>query len=52
MIEKVTIATTGNANDFGDLIDGENYKVDLVSDSHGGLDKYVRSISICQINHR
>ena len=36
IIDYVTIATTGNAQDFGDLTKKKNYPVGL-SDSHGGL---------------
>ena len=37
-IEYVTIATTGNASDFGDsLINAREYSDSASSDSHGGI---------------
>ena len=42
----------GKWSDFGDLIEPRSTAGTASSDSHGGLDKYVRSISICQTNHR
>ena len=35
-VEKITIATTGNATDFGDLSQGRSTPAGA-SDSHGGL---------------
>jgi hypothetical protein len=35
-IEKITIATTGNASDFGDLTEDKN-QGDAISNAHGGL---------------
>ena len=37
IIDYVTIATTGDAADFGDLITGINQQLTGCSDSHGGL---------------
>ena len=36
-IDFVTIQTTGNASDFGDLSGGANFVLVGTSDSHGGL---------------
>ena len=36
-IDFVNIATTGNANDFGDLSLGVNFVTQATSDCHGGL---------------
>ena len=36
-IDFVTIQTTGNATDFGDLDSGANFVMVGTSDSHGGL---------------
>ena len=37
VIDYINIASTGNAQDFGDITNGENYQVIGCSDSHGGL---------------
>ena len=37
IIDFITIATTGNAQDFGDVNDKDNYTKAGCSDSHGGL---------------
>ncbi len=37
LIDFVTIATTGNATDFGDNDREDNYANGATSDSHGGL---------------
>ena len=36
-IEFVTIASTGNATDFGDLTEARGFNMNQASDSHGGL---------------
>ena len=40
VIDYVTIPTTGNAADFGDVADTDNYTKAGCSDSHGGLGGY------------
>ena len=44
VLEYITIATTGNSQDFGDLRGGNNQAhsrvISPVSDSHGGLGGY------------
>ena len=37
LIDFVTLATTGNAADFGDLTEGKLSMSGCTSDSHGGL---------------
>ena len=38
VIEQITIATTANATDFGDLTaEKNNFFIGMVSSSHGGL---------------
>ena len=36
-IQYITIATTGNATDFGDLVNSKGYLPVAYSDSHGGI---------------
>ena len=37
IIDYITIASTGNATDFGDLYTNQTFYLSACSDSHGGL---------------